>query len=319
MENTVIEEQEKWPFVLALMGPTASGKTQLALYLADMLNGEIISVDSALVYRGMDIGTAKPSVAERCAIPHHLIDILDPIESYSAGRFREEAVSRIADIVERKRFPILVGGTMLYFNTLFHGISPLPSADPLLRQALRIEGTERGWGVLHTELAHVDPVSAKRIHPNDPQRIQRALEIYRLTGVPLSTLCIKEKLAHPPFRFIKLILTSTDRQIVHQRITSRFLSMLRQGFLDEVRNLYERGDLHEDLPAIRSVGYRQIWAYYQGKYDHHTMIERAIIATRQFAKRQITWCRSMTTDFTYESEDASLLKKVACDIEEVLN
>lgn len=298
------------PPALALMGPTASGKTRLAVELAKALDGEVISVDSALVYRGMDIGTAKPGEEERQGIRHHLIDLLDPAEAYSTGRFREAALASMAAITARGKLPILAGGTMLYFNALFHGLSALPSADSGIRHRIDEEAAVLGWPALHRELARIDPAAAARIHPNDPQRIQRALEVYRLSGVPLSVLRAENRPPPLPFAPVKLILAPADREALHQRIRMRFLDMIHRGFIEEVRALYERGDLHADLPSIRAVGYRQVWAYIEGKYDRETLIERGIIATRQFAKRQFTWLRREETAFRHDSEDPALLPEI---------
>ncbi|MGZ8246821.1 tRNA (adenosine(37)-N6)-dimethylallyltransferase MiaA [Methylomagnum sp.] len=296
------------------MGPTASGKTRLAIELAKALNGEVISVDSALVYRGMDIGTAKPDLEERQGVPHHLIDILDPADAYSTGRFREEALALMADITARGKRPILAGGTLLYFNALCHGLSALPSADPDIRRQIDAEAAARGWPAMHEELAKIDPDAAARIHPNDPQRIQRALEVYRISGVPLTVLCAETKSPPPPFDFIKLIVAPTDRDALHERIQRRFRDMVERGLIEEVRALYERGDLRAELPAIRAVGYRQVWAYFEGEYDRDTMIERAVIATRQFAKRQFTWLRREETALSYRSEDERLVATVLRDV-----
>jgi tRNA dimethylallyltransferase len=292
------------------MGPTASGKTRLAIELAKALDGEVISVDSALVFRGMDIGTAKPNLEEREGIPHHLIDILDPAESYSTGRFRGDALATMQDVTRRGKLPILAGGTMLYFNALFYGLSTLPSADPEIRRQIDEEAALFGWAKLHEELGRVDPEAAARIHPNDPQRIQRALEVYRLTGVPLSVLCVETRSPPLPFDLMKLIIAPANREALHERIRQRFLTMIERGFIDEVRVLYERGDLHADLPSIRAVGYRQVWAYLEGEYDRDTMIERGIVATRQFAKRQFTWLRREKDALTYISEDERLVEAV---------
>jgi tRNA dimethylallyltransferase len=297
------------------MGPTASGKTRLAIELAKALDGEVISVDSALVYRGMDIGTAKPDPEERQGVPHHLIDLLDPAESYSTGRFREEALALLADITARGKLPILAGGTLLYFNALLHGLSALPAADPDIRRQIDAEAAAQGWPALHEQLAKIDPDAAARIHPNDPQRIQRALEVYRLSGVPLTALCKATQPPPPPYQFIKLIVAPADREALHERIRRRFLDMIERGLIEEVRALYERGDLHADLPAIRAVGYRQVWAYLAEECDRDTMIERAVIATRQFAKRQFTWLRREETAANYRSEDERLLDTVLRDVE----
>ncbi len=298
------------PSAIALMGPTASGKTRLAIQLAQALNGEIISVDSALVYRGMDIGTAKPSLAEREGIPHHLIDILDPAEAYSTGQFLQHAAHLMDDITRRGRLPLLVGGTMLYFNALFNGLADLPEADEALRRQIDAEAVNLGWQALHDELACIDPPAAARIHPNDPQRIQRALEVYRLTGISLSEHCAQGRSAPPPFNIIRLILSPGDRKILHETIRLRFLSMLEQGLVDEVNRLFQRKDLHEELPSIRAVGYRQVWAYLSGEGDYAHMVDRGIIATRQFAKRQFTWLRREQSATQFASDDPNLLVNV---------
>ncbi len=308
--NSTSLPQDHLPPAIALMGPTASGKTRLAIQLAHELNGEIISVDSALVYQGMDIGTAKPSLEEREGVPHHLIDILDPAESFSTGQFRQQALQLMEEITTRGRLPLLVGGTMLYFNALFNGLANLPEADETIRRHIDKEAASFGWLALHDELARVDPLSAARIHPNDPQRIQRALEVYRLTGVPISELCALGRSMPPPFNITRLIIAPSQRQTLHETIRLRFLSMLGQGLVDEVNALFLRGDLHEDLPAIRAVGYRQVWAYLSGKMDYTEMVDRAIIATRQFAKRQFTWLRKEESSIHFSSEEPDLLKNV---------
>lgn len=301
--------KDSLPLALALMGPTASGKTRLAIELARALNGEIVSVDSGLVYRGMDIGTAKPGMEERQGIPHFLVDILDPSESFSTGEFRRRALTAMDEIAARGRLPILAGGTMLYFNALFHGLAQLPEADPDIRRSIEEEAARHGWGHLHRELSRVDPAAGARIHPNDPQRIQRALEVYRIAGTPISELCARAASEMPPFEFIRMVLAPVDRDALRERIRLRFLAMLEQGLVDEVQKLYERGDLHEALPAMRAVGYRQVWAYLEGQTDYEEMVERAIIATRQFAKRQYTWLRREESALKLFSEDPNLLKK----------
>lgn len=278
--------------VICIMGPTASGKTALAIALKQHLQtAELISVDSALVYRGMDIGTAKPEAAEQAAAPHYLLDIRDPADSYSAADFRADALALIADIRARGNTPILVGGTMLYFKALLQGISSLPAADPAVRAELEAEAAVKGWTALHAELALVDPVSANRIHPNDPQRINRALEVYRISGQSLTelTAAAGEPL---PYLVRQFAIAPVERAMLHQRIEQRFLQMLAQGFEQEVRLLYQRGDLHPELPSMRCVGYRQMWDYLDGKIDYPTMVSQGIAATRQLAKRQLTWLRS---------------------------
>lgn len=280
------------PPAIFLMGPTASGKTALAIELVHHLPCEIISVDSALVYRGMDVGTAKPDAAELAQAPHRLIDICDPAEAYSAARFRQDALVEMAEISAAGRIPLLVGGTMLYFKALEYGLSRLPDADPEIRAELEREAAGAGWPKLHERLKRIDPAAAARIHPNDPQRIQRALEVYRLTGQPMSRLQRQTEGDALPYRLVKLARAPRERAVLHQRIAERFKHMLSRGFEAEVRQLLQRGDLRPEMPSMRSVGYRQMIRYLQGEWDRETMIERGIIATRQLAKRQFTWLRS---------------------------
>ena len=280
------------PPVLCLMGPTASGKTALAVELAQRLPLEIISVDSALVYQEMDIGTAKPDAETRRIAPHRLVDILDPAEAYSAGQFRADARREIAAIQAAGHIPLLVGGTMLYFRALERGLAELPTADPTLRARLAAERAEQGGVALHARLARLDPAAAARIHPADSQRIQRALEVYELTGRPLTELCADSRNESLPFRIIKWIVAPVNRQVLHDRIEKRFRPMLEQGFVAEVERLRARGDLHPELPSMRAVGYRQVWAYLDGKLDYAGMVERGVAATRQYAKRQLTWLRA---------------------------
>ena len=283
------------PLAVAIMGPTASGKTAAALHIAQHLPCEIISVDSALVYRGMDIGSAKPSPQERAAVPHHLIDILDPTESYSVMQFRDDALRLVAEIQARGKLPLLVGGTMLYFKGLRDGLDALPQADPELRAELDAEIAQHGTPALHARLATLDPVTAARLKPNDTQRIQRAMEIIALTGQPMSALLGKTAKLELPFRLLPFALEPSDRSVLHQRIAERFDQMLnaRPGLLEEVKTLRARGDLHAGLPSMRCVGYRQAWEYLDGAGDLPAMREKGIIATRQLAKRQLTWLRSM--------------------------
>lgn len=297
--------------VVFLMGATACGKTDLSLALAKDLDAEIISVDSALVYRGLNIGTAKPSDVEQCTVPHHLIDVCDPWEAYSAARFVDDAQRAIDDIQSRGKRVLLVGGTMLYYKALEEGIAPLPEADASIRQELLEQAQTRGWPALHEELAGVDPRAAKRIHPNDPQRLQRALEVYRLTGTPMSELQQKTQttLNRPP---VKFALAPVDRAWLHRRIEQRFVQMVRHGFLDEMRSLRADSRIHAQLPSMRSVGYRQAWEYLDAsgvenltdaspsvytterlQGDAGQWIDKAIAATRQLAKRQLTWLRGM--------------------------
>lgn len=277
--------------VVFIMGPTASGKTAIAVALVQSLPCEIISVDSALVYRDMDIGTAKPPVQTLAIAPHHLINIRDPVQCYSAAEFREEALHLIRAIRAKGRIPLLVGGSMLYFRALAEGLADLPAADERLRAALEREAQSVGWAMLHRRLAAVDPQTADRLHPNDAQRIQRALEVYDLTGEPLSRLMRRCPLERFPYPLIKLIIAPAVREVLHKDIELRFRRMLAAGFVDEVAGLRSRGDLDLSKPSMRSVGYRQVWRYLDGYYNYDTMVERGISATRQFAKRQITWLR----------------------------
>ncbi|HDN2510483.1 MULTISPECIES: tRNA (adenosine(37)-N6)-dimethylallyltransferase MiaA [Providencia] len=282
---------QKKPDAIFLMGPTASGKTALAIELRKHLPVEIISVDSALIYRGMDIGTAKPTAEELSQAPHRLIDILDPALPYSAADFRRDALKVMSEITAQGKIPLLVGGTMLYFKALLEGLSPLPSADANVRTQIEQIAQEHGWSEIHRRLAEVDPVAAARIHPNDPQRLSRALEVYLISGQTLTemTQTAGEELPYNVFQFA---IAPQDRKILHERIEQRFHLMIDAGFEEEVRALYHRGDLHVDLPAIRCVGYRQMWSYLDGEISHDEMVYRGICATRQLAKRQITWLRS---------------------------
>jgi len=274
-----------------LMGPTASGKTALAVSLVERFPLEIISVDSALVYRGMDIGTAKPDAVTLARAPHHLLDIRDPTEAYSAAAFCDDARRLMADIGARGKVPLLVGGTMLYFRALLNGLDDLPRADAALRNKLEIDAASRGWPALHADLAQLDPDSAARLAPNDSQRICRALEIFQLTGVPMSALLDKGQTALP-YRVLQLALIPSERAVLHQRIAARFDAMLAEGLLDEVNSLRQTFALNSDLPAMRAVGYRQAWTYLDGGMDIHGLREQGIAATRQLAKRQLTWLRS---------------------------
>lgn len=308
-------EKDQYPPAIFLMGPTASGKTALAVQLAHEFNAEIISVDSALVYKGMDIGTAKPDMEEREGVPHHLIDILDPAESFSTGQFMKLALEIMADITGRGKIPLLTGGTMLYFNALLHGLATLPEANPAIRKKLDMELEKLGKTAMHQRLAQIDPQSAARIHPNDPQRIQRALEVFEISGKPISSFFVQAKQDLIPYHKIKLIIAPEDRKILHAKIADRFRLMLRQGLVEEVRGLYQRGDLNERMPAIRAVGYRQVWSYLQGVYDFATMTEKGIVATRQLAKRQFTWLRREEHAMKFVSGDENLLEKVCHSIQ----
>jgi tRNA dimethylallyltransferase len=294
------------PLAVAIMGPTASGKTAAALAIARETPAEIISVDSALVYRGMDIGTAKPRAATLARAPHHLLDIRDPTEAYSAAAFCDDARRLMADIVARGRVPLLVGGTMLYFRALLQGLDDLPRADAALRKKLEAEAAARGWSALHADLAAVDPVTAARLAPNDSQRIGRALEIFRLTGTPMSALLDRAQ-SELPYRVLQLALIPSDRTVLHQRIAARFDAMLAEGLIDEVQTLRRTYALKPDLPAMRAVGYRQAWAYLDGDIDLKVLREQGIAATRQLAKRQLTWLRSWP--------DAVVLDSLADDLE----
>jgi tRNA dimethylallyltransferase len=279
------------PLALFLMGPTASGKTDLAIRLRRSFPVEIISVDSALIYRGMDIGTAKPTPEELSLAPHRLIDILEPTESYSAADFRHDALSHMHEIVSDGKIPLLVGGTMLYFKALLEGLSPLPAADSSIRQQIEQEASTYGWQTLHQQLTEIDPDSAARIHPNDPQRLSRALEVYRISGKTLTELT-QTKGKTIPFVVKQFAIAPSDRAELHRRIELRFQRMIEAGFEREVQDLYDRGDLHADLPSVRCVGYRQMWEYIDGKSTYDDAIFRGICATRQLAKRQMTWLRS---------------------------
>ncbi len=324
---------EALPFHVCLAGPTASGKTAAALAIAREHDCEIISVDSALVYRGMDIGTAKPSAAELAQVPHHLIDIRDPLQAYSAAEFVRDATHLIHDITARGRLPLLVGGTMLYFKALFDGLDDMPPANAAVRAVLEQEAADKGWPALHAELALVDPVTAARLAPADSQRIQRALEVYRISGLPLShfhstpdaTKNIATEADSTRARAL-ISLEPLERSWLHGRIAQRFDAMLEQGFVDEVRRLRARGDLHADLPSMRCVGYRQVWealnaheaAGAQDPLPLAEVRERGIIATRQLAKRQITWLRSMPQRHVVQADSADALRNVLIFVRRML-
>jgi tRNA dimethylallyltransferase len=303
------------PPAIFLMGPTAAGKTDLALELARTLPCELISVDSALVYRGMDIGTAKPSKQLLAEFPHQLIDIRDPAENYSAAEFRADALQAMQAATARGRIPLLVGGTMLYYKALLEGLAEMPAADAGVRAELEAQAACDGWEALHRELAEVDPESAARIHPNDPQRLTRALEVYRVSGLSMSahrqrqqaqSLELEAAGTGPlPYNVAQLAIAPTDRQVLHARIALRFEQMLAQGFIEEVELLHARGDLQASMSSIRAVGYRQVWDYLDGRLSRSEMQERGVIATRQLAKRQFTWLRSWA--------DLHWLDSLACD------
>jgi len=307
------------PPAIFLMGPTASGKTALSVQLAQKLNAEIISVDSALVFKGMDIGTAKPTLEERAGIPHHLIDILDPAESFSTGAFRRQALALMADITARGKLPLLVGGTMLYFNALYHGLAQLPSADDVVRAQLDAQAKAIGKEAMHAKLQLVDPVAAARIHPNDPQRVQRALEVYELTGKSMTQLHAEAQAEEIPYQKIKLIIAPRDRAVLHEKIALRFKLMLQQGLVAEVESLYQRGDLTVSMPSVRAVGYRQVWSYLDGEIDAEEMQETAIIATRQLAKRQFTWLRRETDAHRFYAEEQDVFSAVLTSVQAQMN
>lgn len=310
---------EPLPFYIALAGPTAAGKTAAALAIAVHYDAEIISVDSALVYRSMDIGTAKPSAAELALVPHHLIDIRDPLTAYSAAEFVRDATSLIRDIAARGKLPLLVGGTMLYFKALLDGLDDMPAADAKTRAALALEAQAVGWPAMHAQLAQIDPVTAARLAPADSQRIQRALEVFRISGLPLSHFhASKAQTEAVPHQGALISLEPHDRAWLHERIAQRFDAMLAAGFLDEVRMLRARGDLHADLPSIRCVGYRQAWELLDGLWPPGELRERGIAATRQLAKRQITWLRSMPQRHATACDQPDALQQVLSRVEGLL-
>ena len=312
------------PRYIALAGPTASGKTAAALAVARVFPAEIISVDSALVYRGMTIGTAKPTAAELASVPHHLIDIRDPLNAYSAAEFVQDANALITEITKRGRLPLLVGGTMLYFKALIDGLDDMPKADAAVRLAIGQEAAAKGWPALHAELALVDPATAQRLKPNDSQRISRALEVFRLTGLPIAHFqqqIATEKIAASVDEKSHVTLISlepSDRSWLHARIAQRFEAMLAAGFIDEVQALRARGDLHADLPAMRCVGYRQAWEALDGTSPRAELRDKGIFATRQLAKRQITWLRGMPQRRTIACDDPEALQLVLNVVKEAL-
>jgi tRNA dimethylallyltransferase len=304
-----------------LLGPTASGKTAAALALAARRPVEIISVDSALVYREMDIGTAKPTAEERAVAPHHLIDIVDPTDAYSAAQFRADTLRLTGEIHARGRLPLLVGGTMLYYKALTQGLNDLPAADPDVRATLDADAAREGWPAMHARLAEVDPVTAARLAPNDSQRIQRALEVFLLTGQAMSALLAAP--ARPgdeaaAWRFVPIALEPSDRGVLHARIEKRFDAMLAGGFVDEVVKLRERGDLQPEMPSMRCVGYRQVWEYLDGAVDYPTMRDKGVFATRQLCKRQLTWLRSMTERVVVDCCDPHATARVLDQIEALI-
>ena len=295
MNSPASNSKAQKPAAICLLGPTAIGKTQLALELADKLPVSLINVDSAQIYRGMNIGTGKPDAATLAQYPHQLMDIMDPSQAYSAANFRDDAIRVMQEAVDAGKTPVLVGGTMLYFKVLRDGLAEMPNADPGIRREIEELAANLGWEAVHAELAIVDPESAARIHRNDPQRLQRALEVYRLTGKSLSAHHAAESMktaADLPCSLRFMAIQAADRAVLHERISARFQAMLASGLIEEVQELHDREDLHIHLNSIKSVGYRQIWQYLEGDLDYDGMVERSIIATRQLAKRQITWLRS---------------------------
>ncbi len=307
------------PPAIFLMGPTAAGKTDLAIALSQQFPCELVSVDSALVYRGMDIGTAKPSKAVLAEHPHRLIDIRDPSEPYSAAEFCADALAAMAEITAKGRIPLLVGGTMLYYKALQDGLADMPAADPEVRAQLELRAATEGWEALHAELATIDPQSAARIHPNDPQRLSRALEVFLVSGQTMTSHRERQAAQNGgsstaaatqfPYTVANLAIAPAQRQVLHARIAERFLAMMEQGFVEEVETLRNRGDLHVGLPSIRAVGYRQVWDYLDGSLSREQMVERGIIATRQLAKRQFTWLRSWSNLHWLDSLDCDNLPR----------
>lgn len=295
------------PKVVCLMGPTASGKTGLAVELASQHGYDIISVDSALVYKGMDIGTAKPDAETLAKAPHRLIDIIDPCESYSAADFLADAQREVEDIIAHGKTPLLVGGTMMYFNALQKGLAPMPAADPAIRAEFEQHAAQFGLASLHEQLKAVDPIAAERINPNDPQRLQRALEVYRLTGKTMTQLWAEQAEQELPFDLVNIAVMPQERSVLHQRIEERFHIMMEQGFLAEVEGLYQRGDLNIEMPSIRCVGYRQLWQHLEGEDTLDEAIFKGIVATRQLAKRQHTWLRGWDDLVIFDSLRKDLL------------
>ncbi len=301
------------------MGPTAIGKSTLALQLAEQYPVKIINVDSALIYRGMDIGTAKPSLETIKQYPHYLIDIRDPYESYSAAQFALDASQLIHESWRANQIPLLVGGTMLYFKALYQGMANLPAADAKVRAMIEEKAKKIGWDKMHEKLQAIDPIAAKKIHPNDPQRLQRALEVYHLTGESISTAWEKNKTVLNDYQSLNIALIPLSRDALAQRITIRFHDMLHSGFIDEVEKLYQRRDLHVNLPSMRAVGYRQVWQYLSGEYNYDTMVNKAIIATRQLAKRQLTWLKRWPNLSTFDPFDDHARSKIERVVDRFLN
>ncbi|MBI3938087.1 MAG: tRNA (adenosine(37)-N6)-dimethylallyltransferase MiaA [Betaproteobacteria bacterium] len=308
----------KWPPAILLMGPTASGKTGVAVEIVQRLPCEIISVDSGMIYRSMDIGTAKPDAETLKLAPHHLIDIVEPDGSYSAARFRDDALTLMRETTERGKVPLLVGGTMLYFRALTEGLNELPEADPAIRLVIDTMAGEAGWPALHHELARVDPETAQRLKPNDAQRIQRALEVYYITSKPMSEFLKKPKYVYLPYTLIPLALVPGDREELHERIAHRFEAMLELGLIGELRRLREQYALEADMPSMRCVGYRQVWQYLEGEFGLATLREKSVAATRQLAKRQLTWLRSMQGNEEFDCLYHDVAEKVLKYLEQRL-
>lgn len=306
------------PPLIAIMGPTASGKTGIAIELVEAFPLDIISVDSALVYRHMDIGTAKPDRETLQRAPHRLVDICEPSESYSAARFRDDALAEISAIHAKGRVPLLVGGTMLYFRALLEGLSQLPPADPGIRAELEQQASREGWPAMHDELRELDPVAAAKINPNDPQRIQRALEVIRISGRPISALQTGHLRGEPEFSTLKLVVCPSERKELHRRIALRFDIMIADGFADEMRNLFSRVDLDAAMPAMRAVGYRQAWQWLDGQLGEDEWQEKAIVATRQLAKRQLTWLRREKEALWYDLQQEGARDRLFAAVREFL-
>lgn len=309
---------QNYPLVFCLMGPTASGKTARACELVQRFPMEIISIDSAMIYRGMNIGAAKPEADVLANAPHHLIDILDPPEVYSAAQCCTDVQALCQTILSRGNIPLLVGGTMMYFNALQQGLSSLPEADEHVRQSILQQANELGWAAMHKRLAEVDPISAERIHAHDTQRVQRALEVFAITHIPLSTLWNEAK-TKPPLRFVNLTLMPDDRANLHARIAERFKQMLNDGFIDEVEQLIKQWSLTANHSSMRSVGYRQVFSYLNNEYDANTLCEKGIAATRQLAKRQLTWLRHWPDTLMFSAESPSIEHVMRTSIEKILN
>ena len=307
------------PSAIFLMGPTASGKTAAAVELARHLPVELISVDSALVYQDMNIGTAKPDAATLAVAPHHLIDLIDPTEVYSAAAFRNDALRLMQEISARGKIPLLVGGTMLYFRALRFGLSDLPQADVEVRENIEQQAARHGWPAMHTELSKVDPQTAARIKPNDSQRIQRALEIYHVSGQPMSALLALQEEYLFPYNLIPLALIPSERKLLHDRIATRFADMLKRGLAEELRELQKKYPLNSNMASMRCVGYRQAWQYLAGEIDKSSLLEQGIAATRQLAKRQLTWLRGMQDNIEFDCLDKRLSQQVAATVRERLN